>query len=256
MTDLQVTKPGSQDYIKAIFFGQYGTGKTNLLGTAEDVEEANDVLFVSAESGEATIRDRDIDMVNVTDFQQIDKIKEFLYAHTKFRDKDEDKVEKVNEKYGFPIDARYRTICLDSLTEIDKLSMMDVQGIDRSDPSSDVEPPQGEDWQRHISNMRHYLRAIRDVDAHVLFSALQDRKKDEKSGEVSITPDLPGSLAGQICGFLDVVGYTFTKKTEEGIEYGLMTESDGKYATKDRYGDIPTPMQNPSFEKIYSSIYQ
>lgn len=156
-------------YIKCVFYGAFGSGKTTLAGTAVDVPSMRDVLFVSAESGTMSVEESTdiqhvdlIDVVRITDFKMVAHVQEFLKAHTAARDAykkeksdtaldrlkklqarlfgpgmpyeciDDEATEDVIREDGTWETARlrlYETVIIDSLTEIDQFSMYQLLNI-------------------------------------------------------------------------------------------------------------------------------
>lgn len=165
-------------YIKCVFYGPFGSGKTTLAGSAVDVDGMRDVLFVSAESGTMSVEESDkiknvdlIDVVRIKDFKMVAHVQEFLKAHTVARDAYKadknpaalDRLKKLQARLfgpGMPYEciddeatednfnddgtwetARlrlYETVIIDSLTEIDQFSMYALLNI-QTDMKLDME---------------------------------------------------------------------------------------------------------------------
>jgi len=80
-------KPVKLRKINAMFYGQYGHGKTTLAATALDVPEMLDVLFIAAEPGDMSLTDRrGLDIITINKYDQLARIFEFLVLHCKWRD--------------------------------------------------------------------------------------------------------------------------------------------------------------------------
>lgn len=250
-----ITSPSEESNVKMLIFGSIGSGKTHFCGTTADCEEAKDVLMISPEKGEITIQDKDIDVIQLNDFSQMEEIYEFLKIHERFGDDDE-KLEKAYEKYSdeVPDDLpHYNTVIIDSLTELERYSKMDVRGHDMDTPISDVDSMQIQHFGDNKENIVGYLRKFRDLDMNVIFTATEKRDKDEKTGEVSILPNLTGSLAEDVAEFLHIVGYTFKKRVDDEVQYGMMFESGNKVRCKQRFG-LPSTIKDPKFSEIYNHV--
>jgi hypothetical protein len=94
------------------------------------------------------------------------------------------------------------------------------------------------------------VRAFRDLDANVIFTALEASDKDQQTGAVTITPSLPGKLRYEISAFLDEVLYMYTKVEKDGIIRRVLTQPTGKFIAKDRSGKLPQTMDDPSMTEI------
>lgn len=124
-----------------MIYGEYGVGKTRLCGTAVEVPTMNDILLIDAESGTLTLVDdalpfHNIDVVSVKSYRQVAKVHEFLRLHCQLRDRnDKESVAKLIEieerLKGEDVKEpkRYRTVILDSLSEIESLCMNQLLGI-------------------------------------------------------------------------------------------------------------------------------
>jgi hypothetical protein len=89
--------PMRKRYIKAMFYGQPGSGKTTLAGSAVDVEPMRDVLAIQFEGGHEVLMDNDriqnsdiIDIVRIKRIEQLQKLYEFLLHHCRLRDRDDE----------------------------------------------------------------------------------------------------------------------------------------------------------------------
>ena len=129
----------SSRYLKLLVYGGFGVGKTFLAGTAAEVASMNDVLLISAESGDLTLDSGDkpdfenIDSIPVTDYKTASEVYKFLQLHCKYRDhkapEAEARLKQLQSNItGTPIDEiqqvkRYRTVIIDSLSEVEAYCM-------------------------------------------------------------------------------------------------------------------------------------
>lgn len=86
------------NWLNALFYGAYGDGKTYLVGTAALVPEMCDILYVSLEGGEKTLRDivklckeKGVDpsvvmVMPIQTYRQYAQLYETLKRHIQFRD--------------------------------------------------------------------------------------------------------------------------------------------------------------------------
>jgi len=221
-------------------YGEFGVGKTRLLGTAQDHPLTSPVLVLDIEAGSATLRDRpDVDVVRVDSMKKlVDQYKEL----------------EEDAQSGKPY---YKTVGIDSLTELQKLDMNDImKAVIKRDSDRDPDVPSMREWGKSTNHIRQIVRQFRDLPYNVIFTALLARDQDESSGAVSYGPDLPGKLKGQIPGFLDVVGYMHTIQEKDAIERRLLVQPTQKYKAKDRLGvssDGPVII-DPTIPKMFNSI--
>lgn len=148
---------------------------------------------------------------------------------------------------------KYKTIVVDSLTEAYKVSMYSVMaGTVRKDPERDLDIPAQRDWGKSSEQIRRMVRAFRDLDCHVIFTALENQNKDQMTGKVTITPSLPGKLAFEIPAFLDIVLYLYTKVEGElkEVHRFILSDNTEKHIAKDRSGRLPLTLKDPTLAAI------
>lgn len=235
------------DYVKVLIYGVPGAGKTYLAGSAADVPEMSPVLFIDMEGGTKTIRNLwpDVSVVRIRDrFDDKGRLKKSAWQIL------QDVYEDLKKGVG-----KYKTIVIDSLSEAQKVSMYSVMsGTTEKDPERDPDIPAMRDWGKSGEQMRRFVRAFRDLDCHVIFTALANDNKDQMTGKVSVKPSLPGKLADEIPAYLDEVLYLYTRATKDGIDRKLLSEPTEKYSAKDRSGNLPTTITNPLMATVAAHI--
>tara|TARA_Y100000310_G_C20344764_1_gene651498 strand:- start:143 stop:748 length:606 start_codon:yes stop_codon:yes gene_type:complete len=143
-----------------------------------------------------------------TSQQAIADAYKFVAGHCQLREGEQwDKLKQWNELYGIPEHFVFRSVALDSLTEINQLIMYKLLGVDVStfkatDLDSELETAEYKDWNVGGEMTKLTVRAFRNLPIHVLIAcgAADGKSKDNE-------PDLPGKLARRVQGFVDVVGY-------------------------------------------------
>lgn len=225
-------------FFNFMVYGDWGTGKTMLLGTAQDHPATSPALVLDIEAGSSTLRHRpDVDVVRVSSVKQLME---------QYKELEEDAAG------GNP---HYKFLGIDSLTELQKLDMSDImRGVVKRDSERDPDVPSMREWGKGANHMRQIVRAFRDLPYNVAFTALVARDQDDQSGAVKYGPDLPGKLKGQIPGFLDVVGYLHTVTEKDEITRRLLVQPTQKYAAKDRLGVGGPVIENPTIPMLFESI--
>lgn len=221
-------------YLNLLVYGPAGSGKTYLAGTAQDHPDTSPVLFLDMEGGTTTLRHRkDIDVVRVETTERLNEVYEMVAMDT--------------EDY-------YKTIVLDSLTELHSVIMSDVMKV-RIEKRPDLagEPPGMKEWGLAGDKLKVVVRAFRDLPCNTILIALDKTDKDE-NGKVSISPSLPGQLSGNIPGFLDIVGYMTANEEDDGIVRRLQTQKTRKVIAKDRTGALPALIESPSIPLIFEAL--
>ena len=188
-----------------LVYGQAGAGKTSLIPTLPSP------LVISAEAGLLSIADADVPFVEVRSADDLGEIFEFV------KSSDEAK--------------QYRTICLDSISEIGEVVLGEAKRT-----AKDPRQAYGE----MQTTMGQVVREFRDLPGrHVYMTAKLDRTQDEM-GRMLYSPSMPGIKAGLALPYqFDIVAALRMEKDEEGvIQRALMLESDGLWQAKDRSGKL------------------
>lgn len=222
-------------HFNILVYGDYGTGKTYLAGTAMDSDDTAPVLFLDVEGGTTTLRKRvDLDVKRITTYDMLKTVINDVYADT---------------------EGTYKTIVLDSLTELQEQDMKQILA-DRDERRPDLidTPPSQLEWGINGTHIRSVVRALRDMPINTIITALEKHDKDE-NGVVSIMPNLPGKLAYAVPGFMDIVGYLTTAEDNEGKPVRqLQTQKTRRVGAKDRTATLEPVIVSPSIPLIFSTI--
>lgn len=224
------TKDMSLDYAKVVLYGPPGSGKTTMGATFPSV------LFLSAESGLLSIRDKAVDVWTINDWEDLEEAYSFL-------------------RKG---DHGYKSVVIDSLTEVQKKLH---EHIVRKFPGKrrDYEDLMSQsDWGYAIDKLRKMCRAFRDLPMNVVFIALD---QTDTSEEESITkPALSGkTMAVELLGWVDAAIYCPGPiKDEDGnAEYlGQTVPAKGRMAKLRVPADVHPPTIIPlSFAALYAAMF-
>ncbi len=229
-------------YFKGLFYGEYGAGKTRLVSTAVGVPEMNDILLIDAEAGDMTLMDDledfafdRIDTINVTNYKQVAAVQEFLKTHCRLREEVSSSLNKVSgldelsateklivlearfkgvEPKDIKAPKMYRTVIIDSLTEVESMCMYQLLGItDVTRLDEEVASAEWSEYKKQNAMIQRLIRGFRNLPMHVLVTSASQYTQDETK-KMLYTPSLTGKLSRQVQGFMDVVGYLVTGQAE------------------------------------------
>lgn len=206
-------------WFNVMFYGDPGVGKTKLGSTAQDSEEFAPLLIIDTEGGLATIAERED--IETTEAKSVAKMNEI------FKELTED------FKYETP---SFRTVMLDSITEFQKVDLSDVmRDAVAKNAREDKDVASQRSWGITINHMRTLVRGFRDLPCHCIFTALAKSEQDSDNTIIT-SPSLPGKLAGEIPGFLDVMGYMYVDMNKGKGERRLQVQPTRRTKAKDRLG--------------------
>lgn len=190
--------------LKILVHGPAGAGKTRMCATTGDLEHT---LIISAEGGLLSLREYDIDAVQVDTLDQLRQVYAYLARG----------------------EHRYRWICLDSVSEIAEVVLEKEKS-----KSNDGRRAYGE----MADTMFTVLRNFRNLPYHVVMTAKQGREEDR--GSVLYVPLLPGRQLTQNIAYVfdEVFALRVMTEADGTVARYLQTARDGQYEAKDRSGGL------------------
>lgn len=246
-----------EDYVKVLYYGEQGTGKTLDLAT---LGRRGPVIFVNAEGGlkRRPLRIFDVPAENLwlepaRGYEQL----EAVYWRLRRQIEAEDPARPIG-------------ICFDSMSEITKIftenqiggrivrarEKADALGVMPKD--TDVNPFKThlDDYGVMTEQLRHLCRRFRDLPIHVGFTALSRRDVDASGGDqtgdaVTYRPALTPAFGNDLRGYVDIV--MATKISSDGQYVGIC-KPRFQLVGKDRFGMLPTTMVNPTMDRIVAVL--
>jgi hypothetical protein len=223
-------------FVNMLVYGESGAGKTRLAGSADDVPAMRKVLFIDVEGGTLTLRDTypDVETIRVKTWPDMQRVYDVLYAG----------------KHGFT------TIVIDSLTEVQKMSMDTVmRKLVEEHEERDADVPGIREWNINLEQTRKFVRAFRDLPVNTIFTALVQSDKNNRTGAIKRKPSLSGKLKDEVAGFLDIVVYLYTKeKDQENVRFLLCGQTEDTVA-KDRSNALTLTIENPTMASVWGLLH-
>lgn len=230
--------------LNILIYGDSGVGKTILAGSADAVAEMSPVLVIDIEGGTESLKHSypGVDVVRVETWDQMQAVYNELHAG----------------KSG------YKTVILDSLTEIQKFNMYYImERAAKKNPNQDTDVPSMREWGINLEQCRKLVRAFRDLPMNAIFTALAKDDRNDRTGITTTKPSLSGKLAGEVAAFVDVVGYYYVRQAvdpndKEKVTYHrrLLTATTEQFIAKDRSGKLPQVIVNPTMQSIFDYMAQ
>lgn len=218
-----------------LIYGDPGVGKTVLAGSASEIEAMSPVLFVDVEGGTMSLRNK---------YPQVDVVRVSNWV---------DMVTVYKELADNP--NLYKTVVLDSLTEIQKFSMYNImKDLIQGDPDRDPDVPGLREWGKNSEQVRRFVRAFRDLPVNTIFTALAAVDKDQKTGLTVNRPGLSGKLSAEVAGFLDIVCYMYIRVVDGDVKRLLLTSSTDSCIAKDRSDSLPPVLEEPDMQTIHQIV--
>lgn len=234
---LNVIPPGTDKWVKIMLHADSGVGKTHFIGTAGQHEETSPCLLIDCEGGVATLRGWP--NIDVKRIHTMDDLKKIF-----------DEVAKHNQGW-------YKTIALDSLSEIQdvdmRMVMHEAKMTAKNPDMVNVDVPSPREWGIGRNHVRIIVRAFRDLPANLIITTLTNTIVKEGRPD-RFVPALPGKLGYEIPGFMGVVGwfhFSDGKQTERVIQL----KGTNRVMAKTRYKELGDVIENPTMPIIWDMIH-
>jgi hypothetical protein len=236
-------KPPAQSirWLNGMFFGEYGVGKTHLLGTAADYEMTSPLLIFDIDGGVQTLSDKEnIDVVQVRSYEEIIDAITSLY----------DSVDSSGEMY-------YKTLGVDTFSEFAGLDLAYVMRSRASDnPRLDEDVADQYGYNKSGAHLRRVVRMLRDLPCNTILTSHVADVQDSL-GKIQYYPMLAGKLRKQIPGFLDFVGYMKAEVGDDGeIVRSMQFVKTDRVAAKQRSCGFDDLEINPTIPSLWMKRQQ
>lgn len=208
-----------------LIYGDPGSGKTHLAGTAQDVPSMADVHVFNIDGGIMTLASRGD--IHATDIHSVDDLEQELF-----------KIANHDPKY-----AKTKTVVIDNVTELQTLALesrttQNYKDRVKNNKNYTIDEVYLEDYGVAGKRLARILRGFRDLPIHVIYIC---HKKDKMRKGTNILeeskPNLTEKLGTAIMGYMDFVWYLYTADEMVG------DEEHGYYAETHRYL-LTQPMNN------------
>lgn len=234
----------SEVYIKTMFFGDPGAGKTS---AGASMAHSGKILIVDLESG---VRARplvnlgipvdNIVVVRLKTYEEMNKMCTEVAA-------------RLAKEPGY-----YAGIVVDSVTEMqDKFTENLTRARHVKRTSSGMKDDEfeidGDTRIRVSGQVLRICRLLRDMPCHVAFIALQKEDK-ETDGTIYYRPALGPKTATAVASYVNIVTHLSLEPGDNGAIRIGRSSPVGKFRGKDNIGCLPERMLNPTFDRILKVV--
>lgn len=245
---------------KALIYSPAGHGKTTLLGTIPSDPRLHPGLLVNFEGGTRSIRSklRDLDVLAEAAGTTAIEILASGDAPTPVDGKlDSVRVktwDDFNVVYDFLNSANnpYKTVALDSLSEMNWLNLFEVvENARKGDSRHDPDIAEQRDYLRSTAQMRSLIRFFRDLPMNVFFTAGTIEAENPRTRKTELRPQLTGRLVGEVPGLVEVVAYLAVVEDGDDEYRALYLRATERFMAKART-EFPVPafIKDPTLGKL------
>ena len=227
MADYLIQRGNFTTNMNILIYGEPGSGKTYLAGTAQDSPYMKDVWVMNIDGGMMTLAQRGD--IHAVDIRSIDELEVELH-----------KLVNKDPKY-----KGAKTIVIDNITELQSLSLegiVQTQLKDRmkKDKGATIDDIYLEDYGKSSTQLARVLRGFRDLPMHVIYIAhKKDKMRKGTNMLESSRPSLTDKLCTAVMGYMDFVWYLYP--VDEQIE-----TSEGEFTTETHRYLLTQPYNNYS----------
>lgn len=237
--------PADLEWLNICVHASPKVGKTMFAATADDVPEMRPVLFLDIEGGLLTIRHK----AGVIDRKRLRSMQELS--------------DFVNKLYLLP-DKPWKTLVLDNVTELQKLDIKEIMKLTKANARNpdkvDVDVPSQREYLKTGGHIREVIRALRDMPMHVIITAWTRHENvgSDDAPKYKAFPYLTGQVKGELAGYMDIVGYYYTRSEGAGAARQVVrrmqfVETDGVVAG-DRTTVLGDYIDNPTMPILWDII--
>lgn len=237
--DIVIESVGDLDFnFNILIFAEYGTGKTVLSGSASVVDDMSPVLILDIEGGTLSLKETypDVKVIRIKSWDDFITVSNSIAK-------------------GKPPYNEFKTVIVDSLTELQKLSMYAIMGKlvdEKEDRDPDVAGLR--EYSKNTEQIRKVVRKYRDLPINTIFTALSNSDRDEKKGKIRQRISLTNKLSSEVGAFFDVVLYLYVKEVKGEFIRLLLSGQTDEISAKDRSNKLPLVIENPTMEDIYGYL--
>lgn len=242
--------------VSVLLWGREGTGKTTSGLRLVNTKPKGHVVLINAEAGakKLALEQHGIDTSRIEVWPR----DEDGPGHINYETLKNEVIDPMTEALARDPDA-YIGVVIDSFSEVARRILEDV--VAKAYAKAVAQGKRRDQWFVDLadhgvaaSQMRSLLRRFRDMNIHLVITALERRDVDESTSQVSYGPALGPSVGNDTAGLVDLVGFTAVENIGGEVFRTATFTPTATRRAKDRYGVLPPSLVDPFADRIVGYI--
>lgn len=249
-----------ESYLRVLFYGKPGSTKTRTGASATLDERTSPLLILNASGNPLSIREYDPqpDIIDIEELKDVNAPYDWIRGG-----------QKENHRFcqEFELSPPYKTLMVDQLTDLQRMSFAHVTGSKGIGPGDYPQRVQRQHFGSVLSQMVNFSKLYYSLPINVIMTALEKTTVNEMTGAVTYSPLLWGQSDVEVPGYAYVVARLVHRSQVRKNVLKVVEDADsstvsvaffvpgGTYYAKDQYGALGMFMADPTISKMVDLIY-
>lgn len=255
--------PDKRSYLRMLWYGQPGSGKTRTTYSAALVDELWPVLVLESGGNPESA----FSYERLPYIVEIEQLKDLNDPYD-WIDKGCPSAHRFAKQ--FELTEPVRTIIIDGITDVQRLSFAQVTGNRKLGPGDIGARVERQHFGSVLNQMTRMAKYYFSLKCHVLVTALEKHQNNSAGALIRIAPLIWGQSENEVSGYAlvnarlvhntNVSGSVkqYLKKTGQVVgsnDSVAFFEPEGLIQAKDQYGRLPSYMTAPTMRKVYDAVF-
>jgi len=193
------------EHIKLLTYGKAGSGKTWLSYSASVDERTSPVLAIDCIGNPGSVfgMAKDVTLVQLDNIKDLSTIIDFLL-------KDQPKDHLFRKLMGLDNSIRFKTLIIDSLTEIQTMMLEAITGADKIVVGENRPQTQIQHFGQVLGQTLNFIKVIMKLPLNIICTALEDEDRNAQNVVTKYDILLQGKAKQQVPGIFHTLCRTIT----------------------------------------------